>query len=151
MKSHVTFPTNTFSSVVTLPAARGDTVEAKVAAYLHPAALQWASGSHKGLSTEKAAIHEPPSGTGLEAMPVPLEKAMCMVASNFQLEARSTEAENQEAQTRVRDKVGSEEVSLQMTCRGPTYGTPLLTNIFLCHRVDLPVARGGTLEAEVAA
>ena len=31
---------------VGLPVARVGTVEAKVAAYLHPVALQWASGGH---------------------------------------------------------------------------------------------------------
>ena len=38
---------------VGLPAARVGIMEAKLAACLHPSALQWASGSNEGLSTEQ--------------------------------------------------------------------------------------------------
>ncbi len=51
------------------------TVEDKVAAYLHPAALQWASGGHEGVGTEEANLRYPAIGARMEANPVLLEQA----------------------------------------------------------------------------
>ena len=66
-------------------------VEAKVATYLQPVTLQWASGSNKG------AQHRgdlPPLAIQLSGGKVE--------ASGWLVEARTSEAESLEAQTRVR-------------------------------------------------
>ena len=51
-------------------------VETKVTTYIHPVTLQWASGCYKGLSTEEACLHWPPSGTRQPGEPVLLEEAV---------------------------------------------------------------------------
>ena len=70
-------PTNIFQCCrVSVPAARVSTVEAMVAAYLHPVGLQRPSGSNVGLDTEGVSLHQPPSGTRMEANSAPLEVAV---------------------------------------------------------------------------
>ena len=52
------YPANIFTCCrAGLPAARVGIVEAKVAALLHPVALQWATGRNEGLGTEEACLH----------------------------------------------------------------------------------------------
>ena len=58
---------------VGLPSVRGGTVADKVAGYLHPAALQWASGGDEGVGTEEASHHYTANSIRLEADPVSLE------------------------------------------------------------------------------
>ena len=60
---------------VGLPAAKVGIVEAKEATYLHPAALQWPQVGMRELDIEEAILHEPHSGTRLEATSVPPEEA----------------------------------------------------------------------------
>ena len=71
-------------------------MEAKLAASLHPAARQWASGSNEGLDTEEASLHEPPCGTRLEANSA--TGGGRVGASGWLLEAKTSEPELQEAQ-----------------------------------------------------
>ena len=57
--------------------ARVGIVADKVATWLHPVALQLASGGHEGVGTQQASCHYPASGTRLKPDHVPLEQAEC--------------------------------------------------------------------------